>query len=89
MARRRGLGVISLSSVVVLFEELEIDVVIVAPELKGGELGGSSVGGVLVSISLLDVCGWRSLGEGADWRLRGGPIERKIGTVARIASCSC
>jgi len=67
IALRRGLGVISLSSVVVvLLEELEIDVVVVAPELKGGELGGSSVGGVLVSISLLEVCGWRSVGEGAD-----------------------
>ena len=51
---------------VVLLEELEIDVVMVAPELKGGELGGNSVGGVLVSISLLAVCGWRSDGEGAD-----------------------
>lgn len=67
IARLRGLGVLSLSSVVVvLLEELEIDVVIVAPELKGGELGGSSVGGVLASISLLDVCGRRSDGEGAD-----------------------
>ena len=33
----------------------------VEPEPRGGELGGSSVGGVLVSVR-----GSRSVGEGAD-----------------------
>lgn len=87
IARRRGLGVLSPSSVdVVLLEELEMEVPIVVPvvpEPKGGELGGSSVGGVL------DVCGCRSVGDGADCRLRGGPMDKKIGTVEIIASCSC
>jgi hypothetical protein len=41
----------------VLLEELDIDVDIVAPEPPGGELGGSSEGGVPEETSLLDVCG--------------------------------